>query len=125
MLIVYWKKQSTHGGHMQEECITRFIGIPDYKPVKIYFLDKHENETDSDLEVEKVVIQLARVTEYYTCECGRRFDSYYDMREQFVRDLPWGAWNKVYLFIPRFRVNCCCCGIKTEHLEYLVRQILF
>lgn len=110
---------------MQEECITRFIGIPDYKPVNIYFMDKHDNETESDMEVNKVVIQLARVSEYYTCECGRRFNCYYDMREQFVRDLPWGAWGKVYLFIPRFRVNCFKCGIKTEHLECLVRNCTY
>jgi transposase len=110
---------------MQEKCITRFIGIPDYKPVNIYFLNKYGNETETDSEVDKVVIHLARVTGYFTCECGRRYRSYYDMREQYIRDLPWGSWRKVYLLIPRFRVNCIKCGIKTEPLESVVRNCTY
>jgi len=110
---------------MQEESITRFIGIPGYKPVNINFIDQFGEKTDSDIKVDKVVIHLARTRDYFSCECGRQFDSYYDMREQFVRDLPWGAWNQVFLLLPRFRVNCPHCGIKTEPLEFIVRNCTY
>lgn len=46
---------------MQEECITRFIGIPDYKPVNIYFLNQHGNEIEFDQDV-KAVIHLEHFT---------------------------------------------------------------
>lgn len=105
---------------MQEKYISRFIGIPGHKPVRIHFLDGDGHESEDNAEVKDVIIELSRTDSKYRCVCGRSFDSYYDMREQVVRDLPWGAWEKVSLLIPRFRVDCPSCGVKTEVLDSLV-----
>jgi transposase len=33
--------------------------------------------------------------------------------------LLWGPWGKVYLLVPRFRVDCPECGVKTEPLTWI------
>jgi transposase len=110
---------------MHEEYISRFIGIPGHRLFRICFLDESGRETLEDSKVTNVIIELKRSNSFLVCTCGRRFDRYYDMREQLVRDLPWGEWQKVSLRIPRYRVLCPDCGVKTEPLDFLVRNCTY
>ncbi len=105
--------------HMQEEYITRFVGIPGHRVAAFHFLDASGRSVEADGAVEHVIIELARTEKGFVCRCGRVFDRYYDCRDLFVRDLPWGPWPKVYLLVPRFRVRCPRCGVKTERLGWL------
>ena len=104
---------------MRDNVIDRFIGIQGHRPKMIYFLDKRGHVTESDEEVAEVVVELIRLPAPFRCSCGRQFKGYYDVRERFVRDLPWGPWQKVSLLVPRFRVNCPECGVKSEPLDWI------
>jgi len=104
---------------VRQEHIARFVGIPEHIVRNIHFLDKTDQSTTDDTSVERVVIELGRVARHFRCPCGRRFDRYYDCRDQFVRDLPWGPWSRVELLVPRFRVACPDCGVRTERLDWL------
>lgn len=104
---------------MHKHSTTRFIGIPDHNPVNFHFLDKNEQSTDDDAKVKEVVIELARTGSRFRCPCGRTFSTYYDHEDRFVRDLPWGPWKKVWLMVPRFRVQCPDCGVITEQLDWI------
>lgn len=104
---------------MQEHSIRRFIGIPDHKPSDVYFLDENGQPTQDDEQVKEVVIELSRVDRNFRCPCGRSFITYYDVKDRFVRDLPWGPWKKVWLLVPRFRVDCPTCGVTTEQLDWI------
>lgn len=106
---------------MRKQDTARFFGIPEHEVGGIYFLDGHGRQTGVDADVAEVVVELARTTRQFRCLCGRVFDRYYDVRERFVRDLPWGPWAKVYLLVPRVRVACPDCGVKTEPLEWIPR----
>ena len=105
---------------MRDDVIDRFMGIQGHSVRMIYFLDKQGHATELDEEVAEVVVELCRRPAPFRCSCGREFKRYYDVRERFVRDLPWGPWQKVSLLVPRFRVDCPNCGVKTEPLEWLV-----
>lgn len=104
---------------MRDDVIQRFIGIPGHRVAGIYFLDEHGLETDEDDQVAEVLVELSRMNHPFTCPCGRSFQGYYDFRERFVRDLPWGPWGQVFLMVPRFRVCCPDCGVKTEPLDWI------
>jgi len=107
--------------HMRKDVIQRFFGIPDHCVNAIYFFDVEGKETTQDEEVDHVVIDVVPTNRDYCCSCGRRFRHYYDYRERFVRDLPWGPWPRVELLVPRFRVNCPDCGVKTEVLSWIAQ----
>jgi transposase len=85
----------------------------------VRFLDASGHETARDDEVREVLIELGRTDKEYRCVCGRVFARYYDWQERFIRDLPWGPWPRVYLLVPRFRVACPDCGVRTEPLEWI------
>lgn len=104
---------------MQDDVIQRFVGIPGHKAVGMYFLDEQGRETTDDAEVHEVIVELRRGNHPFRCRCGRTFKRYYDVRERFVRDLPWGPWPNVCLLVPRFRVHCPQCGVKTEPLDWI------
>lgn len=104
---------------MQQQSITRFIGIPEHRPVGFYFLDRKGHSTEVDAKVAEVIVELARTGRTFHCECGRAFRKYYDHQDRFVRDLPWGPWRRVRLLVPRFRVACPDCGVKTEPLSWI------
>ena len=104
---------------MRQEHISRFLGIPGHSVAGIYFLDANGRAARTDRVVERVVIALGRVGKGFRCSCGRQFERYYDCREQSVRDLPWGPWSHVELLVPRFRVACPDCGVKTEPLAWI------
>ena len=110
---------------MHDNILARFLGIPNHKPGSIYFLDERGNSTAIDDKVETVVIELFRISGQYMCPCGKLLDNYYDYTERFIRDLSWGPWNKVELLVPRFRVNCSDCGVKTEPLDWIVRNCTY
>ena len=110
---------------MKKEFITRFIGIPYHEVENISFFNSAWKETSLDREVCYVVIHLKRVAGVYRCPCGLEYSSYYDVRRQYVRDLNWGPWREVYLEIPRYRINCRRCGIKTEELDSVVRNCTY
>ena len=105
---------------MQRDDIERFLGVPGHGIKAIHFLDKEGQKTKEDGEVEEVILELVRREKVFRCGCGREFRTYYDVRDRFARDLPWGPWSKVTLMIPRFRVECPECGVKTEPLDWLV-----
>jgi transposase len=104
---------------VQQEHIARFIGIPGHEVGSVYFLNAEGRSTEADKDVERVVIEMKRTGRRFHCPCGRQWEQYYDYREQFVRDLPWGPWPKVDLLVPRFRVQCPQCGVKTEPLDWI------
>jgi len=104
---------------MRDDAIQRFVGIPGHRVVGVYFLDTQGRETTEDAEVAEVILELRRNSHPLRCPCGRTFRRYYDFRERFVRDLPWGPWQRVFLLVPRFRVNCPQCGVKTEPLDWI------
>ena len=104
---------------MREDIIQRFIGIPGHRVRGIYFLDEEGVETEHDEKVCEVMVELGRMNRPFQCSCGRRLKRYYDFRERFVRDLPWGPWPAVWLLVPRFRVSCPDCGVKTEPLKWI------
>ena len=104
---------------MQEYSTTRFIGIPDHKPVDYHFLGEDGQTTEDDAQVKEVVVELMRTGHRFRCRCGRIFSTYYDVTDRFVRDLPWGPWKKVSLLVPRFRVDCPDCGVTTEVLDWI------
>ena len=104
---------------MRDDVIQRFIGIPGHRVSGIYFLDEQGDSTLSDDKVAEVIVELSRKNHPFQCRCGRQFKGYYDFRERFVRDLPWGPWPRVFLLVPRFRVCCPDCGIKTEPLDWI------
>lgn len=104
---------------MRTQDITRFVGIPGHKPASIHFLDGAGRTTEVDEEVAEVVVELARTDRQFRCPCGQVFDRYYDTRDQCVRDLPWGPWNRVFLLVPRVRVACADCGVRTELLAWV------
>jgi len=104
---------------MRDDVIQRFIGIPGHRVADIYFLDEQGGRTDADDKVAQVIVELSRSSHPFSCPCGRQFSGHYDFRERFVRDLPWGPWPCVFLLVPRFRVCCPECGIKTEPLDWL------
>jgi transposase len=119
-LVFHLEVMARSGGkHMRDDNIQRFFGIPGYKAVAIYFLDAQGRETTEDGEVAEVVVELRRMSQPFRCRCGRTFRRYYDFRERFVRDLPWGPWENVFLLVPRFRVACPDCGVKTEPLDWI------
>jgi transposase len=107
------------GEHVHAQDITRFVGIPGHKPVAVHFLDAEGRSTEADGDVAEVVIELARTEREFRCSCGRVFDRYYDTRDQCVRDLPWGPWGRVFLLVPRVRVACPDCGVRTEPLAWV------
>ena len=104
---------------MREDIIQRFIGIPGHRVVNIHFLDKEGGMATQDAEVAEVIVELSRGRHPFVCRCGRTSKRYYDFRERFVRDLPWGPWQNVHLLVPRFRVHCPECGVKTEPLDWI------
>ena len=104
---------------MRRESIARFFGIPGHQVAAIHFLDASGRSAQDDRAVERVVIELTRTEKRFTCRCGRAFERYYDCRDLFVRDLPWGPWPTVELLVPRFRLCCPECGVKTEALVWL------
>ena len=104
---------------MDDHVIQRFVGIPGHRVANIHFLDSEGHTTDSEEAVQEVVIELARVQKPFHCACGREFHRYYDVREQMVRDLPWGPWASVWVLVPRFRVVCPECGVRTERLDWI------
>lgn len=104
---------------MRQQSITRFIGIPEHRPVAFHFLDRKGRSTEVDAKVAEVVVELARTGRAFHCECGRGFGRYYDHQERLVRDVPWGPWTRVQLLVPRFRVACPDCGVKTEPLSWI------
>lgn len=106
---------------MRDNIIHRFIGIQGHKVESIYFLDNNGHETEKDGNVAEVIIELGRVSGTFRCACGMEFKRYYDVRDVFVRDLPWGPWPNVFLLVPRFRVSCPDCGVKTEPLDWIPR----
>ena len=105
---------------MHHEKLQRFFGIAGHVPQSIRFLDAAGQETAADGAVQEVVVELSRTEPRFRCPCGREFTGYYDREERQVRDLPWGPWPKVSLAVPRYRVNCPDCGVKTEPLSWLV-----
>lgn len=104
---------------MRDDSIQRFLGIPGHKAVAMYFLNAEGWETSKDDEVVEVIVDLRRMSHPFRCSCGRTFKRYYDFRERFVRDLPWGPWENVFLLVPRFRVQCPDCGVRTEPLDWI------
>ena len=110
---------------MRKETIERFLGIPDHCLKHVYFLDEEGRETPEDGQVHTVVLELARQTHRFRCLCGRLYKHYYDCREEEVRDLPWGPWRRVELLVPRFRVDCPHCGVKTEPLDWIPRNCTY
>jgi transposase len=104
---------------MHPDCIRRFLGIPDHSIRNVSFLDDQGVATTADGRVATVLVVLARTTRRFSCRCGRQFAGYYDCQERLVRDLPWGPWAKVWLVVPRFRVKCPACGVRTEPLGWL------
>jgi transposase len=117
---IHGQVRTNNGGtHMQEDSIQRFFGIPGHQVRSLYFLDSDGHSTSEDGCVAKVIVELSRVDTTFHCRCGRTFTRYYDFHERFVRDLPWGPWPNVYLLVPRFRVACPECGIKTEPLDWI------
>jgi transposase len=105
---------------MHTEKLDRFFGIPSHRVRSAHFLDADGHETTEDASVDTVVVELERAERNFACRCGRRFETYYDCREQLVRDLAWGPWRKVELLVPRFRLHCPECGVRTEPLDWLV-----
>ena len=104
---------------MQQKHIERFVGIPGHTVMGIYFLDGEGHSTETDLEVDRVIVELGRTEKHFRCKCGRTFERYYDCHYRHVRDLPWGPWPNVDLLVPRFRVICPGCGVRTEPLDWL------
>jgi transposase len=104
---------------VRHQSITRFIGIPEHRPMALYFLDRKGRSTEVDAKVAEVIVELARTGRAFHCECGRSFARYYDHQERLVRDLRWGPWKRVRLLVPRFRVDCPDCGVKTEPLRWI------
>lgn len=105
---------------MQKEDIERFIGIPAHSLGLIGFFDSQGRTTSDEDLVSYVMIELHRDGRGYRCACGYRTDYYYDVEERQVRDLPWGPWPEVWLVVPRFRIDCPYCGVKTEPLDWIV-----
>ncbi len=105
---------------MHHEKLQRFFGIAGHVPQTVRFLDAAGQDTTADGAVQEVVVELSRTEPRFRCPCGREFTGYYDREERRVRDLPWGPWTKVSLAVPRYRVNCPDCGVKTEPLSWLV-----
>jgi len=104
---------------VQPKHIQRFIGIPDHDVSMVHFLDDSGQATECDEKVREVVVELGRKRRRFRCVCGQFFQRYYDCREELVRDLPWGPWPVVNLLVPRFRVDCPTCGVKTEPLDWI------
>src|SRR3990172_3941906 len=65
-----------------------------------------------------VMVEISREKEAYRCRCGREFTRYYDGNYREVRDLSFGPWDRWLLFF-QVRVDCPCCGVVTEALEWL------
>lgn len=76
--------------------------------------------TPEDGAVAYVQIELHRQGRNFRCPCGYETDYYYDMTVREIRDVPWGPWREVWLLVPRYRVECPDCGVRTEPLEWLV-----
>ena len=110
---------------MRDDVIQRFIGIPGHQVRMIHFLDREGREAVNNASVARVVVELGRRDSTFACTCGRTFTRYYDVRERFVQDLPWGPWQEVLLLVPRFRVMCPQCGVKTEPLGWLAGSCLY
>ena len=106
--------------YMQKDTIKRFLGIPEHNVQNIHFLNEKEQTVERDEDVHTVIVELIREGRTFRCVCGRTYKTYYDFREKFIRDLPWGPWKRVKLLVPRFRVKCMNCGVKTEPLEWVV-----
>jgi len=105
---------------MQEEAIRRFWGMPDHIVAGMDFVDETWRTTEDDAAVCRVVLDVQRVSGPYRCACGRTFRHYHDYQERLIRDLPWGPWKQVWLLVPRYRVDCPDCGVRTEPLEWIV-----
>ena len=103
----------------------RFFGIPEHSVTEVHFLDCECQTAEDDQPVDMVVVDLARSGGRYRCRCGRSFRHYHDYREQFVRDLPWGPWPRVWLLVARYRVNCPDCGVQTEPLDWMVPRCTY
>ncbi|MFC1601530.1 ISL3 family transposase [Candidatus Sumerlaeota bacterium] len=84
------------------------------------FFDEQGRQTDDDAKVDYVILDLVRNERSFRCPCGYTTDYYYDMTERQVRDLPWGPWREVFVLVPRYRVDCPRCGVKTEALDWIV-----
>jgi transposase len=115
----WFDASDSEGEHVRTQDIARFVGIPGHKPVAFRFLDAAGHTTEADAEVAEVIIEVARTEKGFRCSCGRVLERYHDSREQVVRDLPWGPWNRVFVLVRRFRVACPDCGVETEPLEWI------
>lgn len=52
-------------------------------------------------------------------ECGQLVDTAYDRDRYSVLDLPYGQWKRVYLDVPKVRVDCPDCGVHQQALEFV------
>jgi transposase len=84
------------------------------------FFDAQGRETDDDAQVDYVFLEILRTEAKFQCPCGYTTDYHYDVTEREVRDLAWGPWRTVFLLVPRYRVDCPHCGVRTEALDWIV-----
>jgi len=96
---------------INQEDINKLIDIPGCKVERFHF-EQQSSEFILHIEIEKTQDQ-------FHCSCGYSTNTYYDCQYFKVRDLAFGKYKIVYLWLKKYRIECPNCGIVKESLTWL------
>lgn len=98
---------------MQDDIISKLVGIEGYRVVDAEYYEFLDPATA------KLKLEATNEGPWICSECGQLVDSKYDTQRYNILDLPYGKWERVYLDVPKARVNCPDCGVHQEALDWL------
>ena len=98
---------------MQDDIITKLVGIEGYKVVDAKYYEFLTPATA------KLKLESTNEGPWVCSECGQLVDTKYDTQRYNILDLPYGKWERVYLDVPKVRVDCPDCGVRQEALDWV------
>lgn len=98
---------------MPNDIVSEMVGIEGYEVVDATY---HEW-----LDPSTAILRLEPTEDgpWICGECGEVVETAYDRQRYPILDLPYGKWKRVYLNVPKVRVDCPDCGIHQEALEFV------
>lgn len=99
---------------MPGEIVTELVGLDGYEVADAEYYEWLEPST--------AVLRLESTNDdgpWICGDCGQLVDTAYDRTRYPILDLPYGKWKRVYLDVPKVRVNCPDCGVHQQALEFV------